>query len=81
MRTAMTPFEMYSQFRALVLTTCTASATSGSEDSLVKQICYDPKGCCAGEQEEAAATLSSKQDYAACIVSANSAEAKLACSG
>jgi hypothetical protein len=78
---AMTPFEIYGQFRALVLTTCTASATPGSEDSLVNKICYDPKGCCAGEQEEASVTLSSKPDYAACIVSANSAEAKLACSG
>ena len=81
MRSAMTPFEIYSQLQVLVLASCTASATPGSEDSLVKQICYDPKGCCAGEQEDTVATLSSKPDYAACVVGASSAEAKLACSG
>jgi hypothetical protein len=72
------------QLRALMaslFSTCTASATPGSHDSLVNSVCYDSQGCCNEAADGASAHLTFADSYTSCLDANDNAVAKLACSG
>ena len=74
-----TPFRVYHFFS--LLGKCTATATPGSQDSLVTSVCYDSDGCCSDEQQAAPVTMSANPEYSSCVMASATAEQALACTG